>query len=177
MTAINPNLLSIPVIANIINNDEGYMDENGYIVPHITAEYKTEHSTDKPFMLLPDEQCYNFESKGESSRKPFRYILTSYGRCFCINRNKFIHQVGKYNLNNMLAECFPEQLQNNNFTKANNLLLGHNKNYYSHRDKIIEKQKAYNALHKEHKAEYDKVRREKIKNNTLKPVNVRHSIY
>lgn len=177
MTMINPNLLKIPVIADIINSDEGYMDEYGYIVPHISAEYKAEHSSDVPFMLLPDELCYNFNSKGESSRKPFRYILTSYGRCFCINRKKFIHQVAKYNLNTMLAECFPEQIQNNKFTKANNLLLGYNKNYYSNREAIIEKQQAYNNLHKEHKAEYDKARREKIKNNTLTRVNVKHNIY
>ena len=49
---INPNLLSVPVIADIINNDEGYMDESGYIVPHVTPEYKSKHAADVPFMLF-----------------------------------------------------------------------------------------------------------------------------
>ena len=174
---INPNLLSVPVIADIINNDEGYMDESGYIVPHVTPEYKSAHAADTPFMLLPDELQHTFDSKSASSRKPFRYILTSYGRCFCINRKAFIHQVGGYNLNTMLAECFPEQLQHNKFTKANNLLLGYNKSYYSNRAETIRKQQEYNALHKEHKAEYDKERREKLKNNTLTRVNIKHNTY
>ena len=104
--------------------------------------------------------------------KRYKYVITNYGRIYNIGRKVCVNSIPGIVLSTYMKEHFtPEQL-NNEYTRTN-LNNTPNKLYYKrNRSTVIAKQQAYNALHKEHKREYDKNRRMMMKQQQTNANNI-----
>ena len=133
---------------------EAAAEQPMYHLPAVDYVWRNQHLLDEPVMLYPGEKLSPPINKGKSA-----YYITNYARVINANRKTFVKTISGVQTQKYMREHFEPADLDNEYTRTNLYNTPDKVKYRENREQRIERQKAYNRLHTQHKKEYDRERK------------------